>query len=87
MNIKKVSDGSVIDFRPLFKFYEGSSDFQSKTTSKKQKFGVYQFDHETFVVFNRINQREICVCSNYDDLKDAKQRANKIATLLNSNEG
>jgi hypothetical protein len=59
-----------------------------KTKSRQNnRFDIYQFDHETFVVFDKIEDREICVCSNYDDWEDAEERAKKIVGLLNvSNE-
>ena len=84
--MKTNNNAGVIDFRPVFDFYKTNADFQAKT-KKKSKIGVYQFDHETFVVFDRSKKREICVCSNYDDWTDAKDRAKNIAKLLNgSNE-
>lgn len=52
----------------------------------KNRFDVYQFDHQTWVVFDQIDKKEICVCSNYDDWVDAKERAEKIALLLNQSE-
>jgi len=52
-----------------------------------QRFIVSQFDGNTFVVIDQTEQREICVCSNYDDREDAEDRARKIVGLLNeSNE-
>ncbi|MEP7137717.1 MAG: hypothetical protein ABI904_22555 [Chloroflexota bacterium] len=52
-----------------------------------KRFFVSQFDKDTFVVIDKNEQREVCVCSNYDDWTDAKKRANSIAKLLNeSNE-
>jgi len=47
------------------------------------RFFISQFDKDTFVVIDRNEQREVCVCSNYDDWKDAKERAKIIAKLLN----
>ena len=52
-----------------------------------QRYIVSQFDGNTFVVIDQKEQREFCVCSNYDDVEDAEDRARKIAGLLNeSNE-
>lgn len=50
-----------------------------------QRYAVSQFDLSTFVVIDQIEQREICVCSNYEDWEDAEERAKKIAELLNAN--
>ena len=47
------------------------------------RYYVYQFDSETFVVGDDVTNREICICGDYDDLADARQRANRIAELLN----
>lgn len=52
-----------------------------------KRYIVSQFDDDTFVVIDQNEQREVCVCSNYDDGMDAKDRAKNIAKLLNgSNE-
>jgi hypothetical protein len=48
------------------------------------RFIVSQFDENTFVVVDKNEQREVCVCSNYDDWEDAEERATKIVNLLNS---
>lgn len=48
-----------------------------------QRYIVSLFDKSTFVVIDQQEQREICVCSNYDEYEDAKERAEKIAKLLN----
>lgn len=48
-----------------------------------QKYTVSRVDGSTFQVIDLSAQREICVCVDYDDWEDAKQRAEKIATLLN----
>ena len=47
------------------------------------RYDVYQFDSETFVVSDEVTKREICICGEYDDLADARQRAEQIAELLN----
>jgi hypothetical protein len=49
-----------------------------------KRFNSYKFDSKTFVIFDRIEQREICVCSNYDGWLDAEQRTNIIVQALNS---
>jgi len=51
-----------------------------------QRYSVSQTDGNTFVVIDLQEQREICVCSNYDDFEDAKIRAERIAMLLNGDE-
>jgi hypothetical protein len=50
-----------------------------------QRYIVTQFDASTFLVLDKEEQREICICSNYDDYEDAKERAEKIASLLSQN--
>lgn len=51
------------------------------------RFVVSQFDENTFIVVDQNEQREVCVCSNYDDWEDADKRAKDIVKLLNeSNE-
>ena len=49
-----------------------------------QRYVVNQFDVSTYIVVDQNEQREIYVCSNYDDKEDAKERAEKIAVLLNA---
>jgi hypothetical protein len=51
-----------------------------------QRYTVNQFDASTFQVIDRLEQREICVCCNYDEQEDAKARADKLAQLLNEAE-
>jgi hypothetical protein len=48
-----------------------------------ERFAINQFDSNTFVVVDQNQQKEICVCGNYDDEEDAEERARKIAFLLN----
>ena len=48
------------------------------------RYIVSQFDEGTFIVIDQTEQREICVCSDYDDREDAEERAEKIAKLLNA---
>jgi hypothetical protein len=50
-----------------------------------QRYTVSQFDGDTFVVIDHREQREVCICGNYDDWADAENRAQKIASLLNEN--
>jgi len=35
-----------------------------------QRYVVNQFDVSTYIVVDQNEQREICVCSNYDDWED-----------------
>lgn len=49
-----------------------------------QRYVVNQFDGSTFVVIDQTEQREICVCSENDEREDARERAEKIAILLNA---
>ena len=49
-----------------------------------QRYVVSQFDGSTFVVIDQTEQREVCVCSEYGEKEDAKERAEKIAILLNT---
>jgi hypothetical protein len=48
-----------------------------------EKYVISQFDENTFVVIDLEQQREICVCSNYESWEDAEERAKGIASLLN----
>jgi len=50
-----------------------------------KRYIVSQFDGNTFVVIDQKEQREVCICGNYEEWADAKERAEKIATLLNEN--
>jgi hypothetical protein len=50
-----------------------------------ERYSMSQFDSNTFVVIDQVEQREICSCGNYDDYIDAEERAKKIAELLNEN--
>jgi hypothetical protein len=51
------------------------------------RYAIDQFDGSTFQVVDLYEQREICVCADYDDWEDARERAEKITTLLNASEG
>lgn len=46
---------------------------------------VSQFDSNTFIVIDKKEQREICVCCNFDENIDAESRAQEIPALLNLN--
>lgn len=48
-----------------------------------QKYTTYQFDVHTFVVIDQHEQREMCVCQDYDGYEDAELRAREIAASLN----
>lgn len=50
-----------------------------------ERFYISQFDSDTYQIIDSIENREICVCSNYDDWEDAEERAKKIVNLLNTN--
>jgi len=50
-----------------------------------QRFDVYKVDEQMFVVFDTVEKREICTCSNYDNWEDAEEHAKKIAKALNQN--
>jgi hypothetical protein len=51
-----------------------------------QKYAIFQVDLSTFQVIDTQDQREICVCSDYDEKEDAKERAEKIVALLNGSD-
>lgn len=58
-----------------------------KKHNDKERFYLSQFDSETYQIIDSVENREICVCSNYDEWEDAEERAKNIAKLLNeSNE-
>ncbi len=48
-----------------------------------QRFAVSQFDSDTFVVVDRFENREMCVCGSYANGIDAEARARQIAIALN----
>jgi hypothetical protein len=48
-----------------------------------ERYTITQVDGSTFQVVDLLEQREVCVCSNYDDYEDAGKRAEEIASLLN----
>ena len=49
-----------------------------------QRYIVSQFDGSTFVVIDQTEKLEVCVCSEHDEREDARERAEKIANLLNA---
>jgi hypothetical protein len=51
-----------------------------------ERFVVNQVDGKTYIVVDQQEQREICVCENYEGWEDAKERAAEIALLLNKNQ-
>jgi hypothetical protein len=51
----------------------------------QNRYTVYSFDSDTYVVIDQEISKEICVCSNYDDVGDAENRALYICGLLNQN--
>ncbi len=51
-----------------------------------QRYYVSQFDDDTYQIVDTIENREVCVCSNYDSFLDAAERAEKIAKMLNDKE-
>jgi len=51
-----------------------------------QRYAVSQFDSSTFQVVDLYEQREVCICADYDDWDDAEKRAQRIANLLNQKE-
>ncbi len=51
-----------------------------------KRYIVSQFDGNTFVVIDQKEQREVCICGNYEEWADAEERAEKIVLLLNENE-
>ncbi len=48
-----------------------------------QRYAVNQFDTDTFVVVDKLQNREVCICGNYEGGMDAKIRAHQIAIALN----
>lgn len=58
---------------------------RTKRTGKKRYY-ISQFDGDTYQVIDSVENREICVCSNYDSFLDAEDRAEKIVNVLNAKE-
>ena len=55
-----------------------------KKHANKERYYISQFDGNTFQIIDTVENREVCVCSNYDEWEDAEERAKKIVRLLNS---
>lgn len=49
-----------------------------------KRYYVLQFDGDTYQIVDSVENREVCVCSNYDDWEDAEERAKKIVVSLNA---
>jgi hypothetical protein len=47
------------------------------------RYVVTRFDGRTFQVIDLHEDREVCVCSDYDERSDSRERAQRIAYLLN----
>lgn len=54
-----------------------------KERRAKKRYYISQFDDDTYQIIDSVENREVCVCSNYDEWEDAEQRAKNIAKLLN----
>jgi hypothetical protein len=50
------------------------------------RYAVNQFDGDTFQVVDLYEQREVCVCADYDNWEDSEKRAKKLAHVLNEKE-
>ena len=48
-----------------------------------KRYRVDQFDSETWIVADSIENREVCICGDYEGWRDGKRRAHLIAGLLN----
>lgn len=48
-----------------------------------ERYHVNQFDLETFIVIDNVDEREVCICADINDIEDAKSKAEKIAAALN----
>jgi hypothetical protein len=51
-----------------------------------QRYYISRFDSDTYQIADAIENREVCVCSNYDNFLDAEERAEKIINMLNAKE-
>jgi hypothetical protein len=54
-----------------------------KRRTGKERYYISQFDGDTYQIIDAVENREVCVCSNYDDWEDAEERAKNIVKLLN----
>lgn len=57
-----------------------------KERTDTERYHISQFDSNTYQIIDSAENREICVCSNYDEWEDAKERARRIVLLLNQSE-
>jgi len=48
-----------------------------------KRYRVDQFDSETWIVTDCIENREVCICGDYQGWRDGRRRAHLIAGLLN----
>lgn len=48
-----------------------------------KRYRVSQFDSETWIVADSVENREVCICGDYQGWRDGKRRAHLIAGLLN----
>ncbi len=55
-----------------------------KEQADKKRYYISQFDGDTYQIVDSVENREVCVCSNYDDWEDAEERAKNIVKLLNA---
>ncbi len=60
--------------------------YTKREHANKERYYISQFDGDTYQIVDSFERREICVCSNYDDWEDAKERALNIVKLLNAND-
>jgi hypothetical protein len=51
-----------------------------------QRYYISRFDGGTYQIVDSIENREFCVCSNFDDFSDAEERARMIVKVLNDAE-
>ncbi len=58
--------------------------FRVNISENMKRYIVSRFDEDTFVIIDQNEQKEICVCSNYDGWEDAEERASNIVMLLNA---
>lgn len=57
-----------------------------KERTDTERYYISQFDGGTYQIIDSVKNREVCVCSNYDEWEDAKERARRIVLLLNESE-
>ena len=49
-----------------------------------RRFGIYKYDMSTYIVVDRELNRELCICTSYEEGSDFKSRAKTIASALNA---